>query len=165
MKESLFIKLVKYFYGISKPFDEFARDVINDARNKIAFWLMIYIVVSAYALMLLTNWYNHMNVINGVIFADLIVFMIANAYMGRVISKNKLERYEFDSEEERKFYGKRFIISRFFTWKIEVAILFYPISVWLRHMGMSESILPSFIGCFIGALVAIYMQYCNCFKK
>ncbi|MFY1049652.1 DUF3278 domain-containing protein [Apilactobacillus sp. 1-1-2] len=165
MKESLFIKLVKYFYGIGKPFDEFARDVINDAGNKIAIWLMIYLVVSPYALMLLTNWYSPMDVISGVIFADLIVFMIANAYMGRIVSKNKLERYEFDSEEERKFYGKRFIISRFFTWEIEVAILFYPISIWLRHMGMAESILPAFIGCFIGALVSIYMQYCNCFKR
>lgn len=137
MKESLFIKLVKNLYGISQPFDEFARDVINDAGNKIAFWLMIYLVVSAYALMLLTNWYSPMNVINGVIFADLIAFMIANAYMGRIVNKNKLERYEFDSEEERKFYGKRFIISRFFTWEIEVAIVFYPIASWMQHMGMA----------------------------
>lgn len=165
MKESLFIKLVKNFYGISQPFDEFARDVINDAGNKIAFWLMIYLVVSAYALMLLTNWYSPMNVINGVIFADLIAFMIANAYMGRIVNKNKLERYEFDSEEERKFYGKRFIISRFFTWEIEVAIVFYPIASWMQHMGMAESVRPSFIGCFIGALVAIYMQYFDRFKR
>ena len=77
MKESLFIKIVKNFYGISKPFDEFARDVINDAGNKIAIWLMVYLLVSAYALMVLINWFSPMNVVNGLIIADTFVYFIA----------------------------------------------------------------------------------------
>ena len=165
MKESLFIKIVKNFYGISKPFDEFARDVINDAGNKIAIWLMVYLLVSAYALMVLINWFSPMNVVNGLIIADTFVYFIASAYMGRIIRKNKLDRYEFDNEEERKIYGKRFIISRIFTTVVTLSLAMYPISVWFRYLGMSESIWPSFIGCFIGILVAIYTQYCRLFKK
>ncbi len=165
MKESLFIKIVKNFYGISKPFDEFARDVINDAGNKIAIWLMVYLLVSAYALMVLINWFSPMNVVNGLIIADTFVYFIASAYMGRIIRKNKLDRYEFDNEEERKIYGKRFIISRLLTTVVTLSLAMYPISVWFRYLGMSESIWPTFIGCFIGILVAIYTQYCRLFKK
>ena len=165
MKESLFIKLVKYFYGISKPFDEFARDVINDAGNKIAIGLMVYLLMSAYALMVLISWFSPMNVVNGLIIADTFVYLIASAYMSRIIRKNKLDRYEFDNEEERKIYGKRFIISRIFTTVLTLSLAMYPISVWFRYLGMSESIWPSFIGCFIGILVAIYTQYCRLFKK
>lgn len=165
MKESLFIKLVKYFYGISKPFDEFARDVINNAGNKIAIWLMVYLIMSSYALMVLISWFSPMNVVNGLIIADIFVYFIASAYMGRIIRKNKLDCYEFDNEEERKIYGKRFIISRLFTTVVTLSLTMYPISVWFRYMGMSESIWPTFIGCFIGILVGIYMQYCRLFKR
>ncbi|MCX0325471.1 DUF3278 domain-containing protein [Apilactobacillus kunkeei] len=87
MKESLFIKLVKYFYGISKPFDELAREVINDAGNKIAIWLMEYLLISAYALMVLISWFSPMNVVSDVIIADIFVYLIASAYMGRIIKK------------------------------------------------------------------------------
>ena len=161
MKESLFIKLVKNFYGISQPFDEFAREVINDAGNKIAIWLMEYLLISAYALMVLISWFSPMNVVSGVIIADIFVYFIASSYMDRIIRKNKLDRYEFDNEEERKIYGKRFIISRIFTTVLTLSLAMYPISVWFRYLGMSESIWPTFIGC----LMAIYTQYCRQFKK
>ncbi|TMT02126.1 DUF3278 domain-containing protein [Apilactobacillus kunkeei] len=165
MKESLFIKLVKNFYGISKPFDEFARDVINDAGNKIAIWLMVYLIVSAYALMVLISWFSPMNVVSGLIIADTFVYLIASAYIGRIIRKNKLDRYEFDNEEEQKIYSKRFIISRLFTSVLILLLTMYPISIWFRYMGMYESISPMFIGFFIGNLVVIYMQYCRLFKR
>ncbi|WP_326865596.1 DUF3278 domain-containing protein [Apilactobacillus kunkeei] len=165
MKESLFIKLVKNFYGISKPFDEFARDVINDAGNKIAIWLMVYLIISAYALMVLISWFSPMNVVSGLIIADTFVYFIASAYIGRIIRKNKLDRYEFDNEEERKIYSKRFIISRLFMSVLILLLAMYPISTWFRYMGMYESIWPIFIGYFTGNLVAIYMQYCRLFKR
>ena len=126
---------------------------------------MVYLLMSAYALMVLISWFSPMNVVNGLIIADTFVYLIASEYMSIIIIKNKLDRYEFDNEEERKIYGKRFIISRIFTTVLTLSLAMYPISVWFRYLGMSESILPSFIGCFIGILVAIYTQYCRQFKK
>ncbi|MCL8496177.1 hypothetical protein M9195_06800, partial [Apilactobacillus sp. F1] len=123
------------------------------------------LLMSAYALMVLISWFSPMNVVNGLIIADTFVYLMASAYISRIIRKNKLDRYEFDNEEERKIYGKRFIISRIFTTVLTLSLAMYPISVWFRYLGMSESIFPSFIGCFIGILLAIYTQYCRQFKK
>ncbi|WP_326865594.1 DUF3278 domain-containing protein [Apilactobacillus kunkeei] len=102
MNESLFTKLVRFIYGINRPFDEFIRSVINEAGNKIAMVITTYLFVSTLVLMVLSNLYSPMILINGLIFANFFALLIASIYMTMVIKRYGLDDYEYDNEEERK---------------------------------------------------------------
>ena len=102
MKESFFIKLVKYFYGINRPFDEFTRSIINEAGNKIAIWLIVYLLVSSLASLVIGNFYDNSNVAFGLMFSNITAVLIALLYMNAVVHRHGLGEYDYDDDTERK---------------------------------------------------------------
>ncbi|MCL8496179.1 DUF3278 domain-containing protein, partial [Apilactobacillus sp. F1] len=58
MKESFFTKMIKFIYGINKPFDKSAKKVIYEASCKVAVIIMPLIFVSSFASLGLMNLYD-----------------------------------------------------------------------------------------------------------
>ncbi|WKN29176.1 DUF3278 domain-containing protein [Apilactobacillus kunkeei] len=102
MKESLFIKLFKYIYGINKPFDEFTNKVISEASNKVAFGLIVFLFVSSVVSTVIGNFYDNSNVAIGLIFADFMAVLIALIYINVVVKRYGLDEYDYGNDSERK---------------------------------------------------------------
>ncbi|MBI0091553.1 DUF3278 domain-containing protein [Lactobacillus sp. M0345] len=102
MNESLFIRLVKYFYGINKPFDEFTNKVISEAANKVAFGLIVFLFVSSVVSTVIGKFYDNSNVAIGLIFADLMAVLISLTYINIVVKRYGLDEYDYGNDNERK---------------------------------------------------------------
>lgn len=159
MKESFFIKLVKNFNGINRPFDEFTRSVINEAGNKIAMGIMTYLFVSTFVLMGLSKLYSPMILINGLIFVNFLALLIASIYMTIVIKRYGLDDYEYDNEEERKKCLRSYFINRSFTLLITLVIIIYI------DLALSDNINFEFILLYVLAcIISCYLDYRRKFK-
>ncbi|GAA6116817.1 DUF3278 domain-containing protein [Apilactobacillus kunkeei] len=159
MKESFFTKLVKFSYGINRPFDEFIRSVINEAGNKIAMGITTYLFVSTFVLMVLSNLYSPMIVINVLIFVNFLALLISSIYMTMVIKRYGLDDYEYDNEEERKKCLRSHFINRSFTLLITLVIIIYI------DLALSDNINFEFIVFYVLAyIISYYLDYRRTFK-
>lgn len=102
MNESLFTKLVKFIYGINKPFDEFTNKVISEAANKVAFGLIVFLLVSSFTSLIIGNFYDNSNILIGLIFANITAALIALTYMNVVVKRYGLDEYDYGDDAERK---------------------------------------------------------------
>ncbi|KPN79359.1 hypothetical protein RZ56_09450 [Apilactobacillus kunkeei] len=102
MKESFFTKMIKFVYGINKPFDEFTNKVISEASNKVAFGLIVFLFVSSVVSTVIGNFYDNSNVPIGLIFADFMAVLIALIYINVVVKRYGLDEYDYGNDSERK---------------------------------------------------------------
>lgn len=162
MKESLFIKLVKYLYGINKPFDEFTKKVIYEAANKVAFGLIIFLFVSIFLSLGIVNLYATPNIDNiaiGMIFADGIAVLIALTYIEIVVKRFGLGEYDYSNESERKKAVRSYIVRNIITLILIVILIIY---VDLCLHGDSSVIV--FVVYAILFVVSRYLDYRRKFK-
>lgn len=159
MKESLFIKLVKYLYGINKPFDEFTKKVIYEAANKVAFGLIIFLFVSSGASIGIFNFYATPLVAIGMFFADVIAVLIALTYMDIVVKRYGLDEYDYGNESERKKAIRSYIVRNIITLLLIVILIIY-IDICLH--GNSGIIV--FVVYAILFVISRYLDYRRKFK-
>lgn len=115
MKESFFTKMIKFIYGINEPFDEFTNKVISEAANKVAFGLIIFLLVSIFASLGIGNFYDTSDIAIGMIFADSIAVLIALTYMDIIVKRHGLDEYDYGNDSERKIAIRSFIIQNLIT--------------------------------------------------
>ncbi|GAA6114209.1 DUF3278 domain-containing protein [Apilactobacillus apinorum] len=162
MKESFFIKSVKWYYGINRPFDEYSEKVVNEAGNKVAVGLITFLLLSSCSSMILINILNPYNVLSGLIFMDLIAIVVASGYMGRLIKKHGFDYYEYDSKNERKACVKNYILSNMLT-LIFMWVLLYTSALWWNNVG--GFFFVYFVLCNVGVIIGMYEDYRRKFKK
>ncbi|KOY78109.1 DUF3278 domain-containing protein [Apilactobacillus kunkeei] len=110
MKESFFVKVVKFIYGINKPFDKFAKKVIYEASFKVVVIIMPLIFVSSIASLGLMNLYDPSLILFTVTIFNLISTAIALGYIERIVRNYGLDVYEYNTDKERKNAIKYYII-------------------------------------------------------
>ncbi|KOY70783.1 DUF3278 domain-containing protein [Apilactobacillus kunkeei] len=159
MNESLFIRLVKYFYGINKPFDEFTNKVISEAVNKVAFGLIIFLFASIFVSLGIGNFDDTSDIAIGMIFADAIAVLIALTYMDIVVKRHGLDEYDYSNDSERKIAIRSFIIQNLITL---VAIMTLLICFNLILGGGFDFIF--FVIYPIGFVFSMYLGYRRKFK-
>lgn len=125
MKESLFIKLVKYIYGINKPFDKFAKKIIYEASFKVAVIIMPLIFVSSFASLGLINLYDPSLVLFIVTIFNIILVLIALLYMEIVVKHYGLDDYVYSNDYERKIAIRSYIIKNIITLLLIVILIIY----------------------------------------
>ena len=110
MKESFFTKMIKFIYGINKPFDKFAKRVIYEASCKVAVIIMPLIFVSSFASLGLMNLYNPSLILFIVTIFNLLATAIALGYIEKIVRNYGLDVYEYNTEKEHKKAIKDYII-------------------------------------------------------
>lgn len=98
-KPSLYVRLVKRFYGIDGVLDEYKLQKINHLGNVMFLWLMGYLLLGDLALMVALVKVPAEQVLTVAIFANLVVVAIVIGVLIGVLRKLKLDDVEITAAE------------------------------------------------------------------
>lgn len=133
MKETISTKIIKWFYGIHGPLDEYRRNELNRIGNNIAIFLLsINLLLSFIAslLMLSTN--------NSELTLDILLLTIF-ASLGYILYKTKRHHLtEIDVEAKQESKTKQKFIKRAIGLGIYFVIVMYRLTIlidWLPNKG------------------------------
>ncbi|UQS85940.1 DUF3278 domain-containing protein (plasmid) [Nicoliella spurrieriana] len=99
-RESLYVRYLKYFYGINGPLDEYRENEINKIGNHLFLVLFNYNVVSTLLIIIFAFNGNSFNALMWLIIANAVVIMIIVFYASFKVQSLRLDRIDVDSNND-----------------------------------------------------------------
>ncbi len=138
-KETIMDKIIKRFYGISGPLDEYRRAEINQIGNNCFMILIIYMFLSSFAALIFYTRFPEATFF-ALIFMNL-GFLLYGVFMYILFKVAKLNLTENEVPADKIKDAKRQAARRGLLAGFEFPVLMYGFTV-LTSWGMKEPILP-----------------------
>ncbi|WP_457801445.1 DUF3278 domain-containing protein [Limosilactobacillus reuteri] len=137
MKETISTKIIKWFYDIHGPLDEYRRNELNRIGNNIAIFLLsINLLLSFIASLLMLNTNNSELTLDIVVSVLLLTVFASSGYILYETKRHHLTEIDVEAKQEGK--TKQKFIKRAIGLGIYFAIVMYGLTIlidWLPNKG------------------------------
>lgn len=137
MKETISTKIIKWFYGIHGPLDEYRRNELNRIGNNIAILLLtVNLLLSFIASLLMLSTNNSELTLDIVVSVLLLTIFVSLGYILYETKRHHLTEIDVDAKQEGKIKQK--FIKRAIGLGIYFAIAMYGLTIlidWLPNKG------------------------------
>ncbi|MBB1127886.1 DUF3278 domain-containing protein [Limosilactobacillus balticus] len=137
MKETISTKIIKWFYGIHGPLDEYRRNELNRIGNNIAILLLtVNVLLSFIASLLMLSTNNSELTLDIVVSVLLLTFFVSLGYILYETKRHHLTEIDVEAKQEGKIKQK--FIKRAIGLGIYFAIVMYGLTIlidWLPNKG------------------------------
>ncbi|EDX43195.1 MULTISPECIES: DUF3278 domain-containing protein [Limosilactobacillus] len=137
MKETISTKIIKWFYGIHGPLDEYRRNELNRIGNNIAILLLtVNLLLSFIASLLMLSTNNSELTLDIVVSVLLLTVFVSLGYILYETKRHHLTEIDVDAKQEGKIKQK--FIKRAIGLGIYFAIAMYGLTIlidWLPNKG------------------------------
>lgn len=137
MKETISTKIIKWFYGIHGPLDEYRRNELNRIGNNIAIFLLsINLLLSFIASLLMLSTNNSELTLDIVVSVLLLTVFASLGYILYETKQHHLTEIDVEAKQEGKIKQK--FIKRAIGLGISFAVVIYGLTVlidWLPNRG------------------------------
>lgn len=137
MKETISTKIIKWFYGIHGPLDEYRRNELNRIGNNIAILLLtVNLLLSFIASLLMLSTNNSELTLDIVVSVLLLTIFVSLGYILYETKRHHLTEIDVDAKQEGKIKQK--FIKRAIGLGIYFAVVIYGLTIlidWLPNKG------------------------------
>ena len=141
MKETISTKIIKWFYGIHGPLDEYRRNELNRIGNNIAIFLLSINILLSFIASLLMLSTNNSELTLDIIVSVLLLTVFAS--LGYILYETKRHHLtEIDVEAKQVGKTKQKFIKRSIGLGIYFAIAMYGLTILIDWLPNREALIP-----------------------